>query len=223
MAKGPRKHARKKRQEPKLSEKDRREAVIRLMAGAQAHQRTSVYCLNNPDAKPPNIDWFFFGVVSLELILMSLEQSLRLLLFLHYDTIRADTAHAPHVLYGTMLNKSGGKAGIRSAIVSGANALARLQGIPTMDEKEIRSCLRKHDSSYTNFRHFQLDKHGGVNPSFEFKQRDVQILHCLALGLIALNMDEIKKQGLQVVSSMSVVPESEMTEELRALKESMLR
>ena len=192
------------------------------MAGAQAHQRTSVYCLNNPDAKPPNIDSFFFGVVSLELILMSLEQSLRLLLLLHYDTIRADAAHAPHVLYGAMLNKSGGKAGIRSAIVSGVNALARPHGIPTMDEKEIRSCLRKHDSSYTNFRHFQLDKHGGVNPKFEYKQRDVQILHCLALALISLNMDEVQNQGLQVVSSMSEIPESEMTEELRALKERMV-
>lgn len=222
MAKGPTKQARKKRQEPKLSKKDRREAVIRLMAGAQAHQRTSVYCLNNPDAKPPNIDSFFFSIVSLELILMSLEQSLRLLLLLHYDTLRADAAHAPHVLFGTMLNKSGGKAGIRSAIVAEANTIARLQGIPTMDEKEIRSCLRKHDSSYTNFRHFQLEKYGGVNPSFEFQHRDVQILHCLALGLIALNMDEIRRQGLQVVSSMSAVPESEMTEELRALKERML-
>ena len=56
-----------------LSEQDEKIAVARLMAGAQAHQRASVYCMDKPDAKPPNIDWFYFNVVSFELILMSVE------------------------------------------------------------------------------------------------------------------------------------------------------
>ena len=60
---------------PILSEQDERTAVARLMAGAQAHQRASVYCMDKPDAKPPNIDRFYFNVVSFELIPMSVEQS----------------------------------------------------------------------------------------------------------------------------------------------------
>ena len=156
------------------------------MAGAQAHQRASVYCMDKPDAKPPNIDWFYFNVVSFELILMSVEQSLRLLLLLHYGIIRADTGHVPHVLYKAILRESGGKSGIRRDIVATANALGRAQGLPATDEKEILACLRKHDSSYANFRHFQLNKQGGLNPDLGFKPREIQVVHCLALALIQL-------------------------------------
>ena len=206
----------------KLSEQDEKMAVARLMAGAQAHQRASVYCLDKPDAKPPNVDWFYFSVVSFELILMSVEQSLRLLLLLHYGIVRADTSHAPNVLYKTILRESGGKSGIRRDIVVTTNAVGRTSEVPAMDEKDILACLRKHDSSYANFRHFQLNKQGGLNPDFEFKPREVQVLHCLALGLIKLNMDKIARRKLQVFSSMTAVPESEMTADIKALKESML-
>ena len=204
-----------------LSEQDEKIAVARLMAGAQAHQRASVYCMDKPDAKPPNIDRFYFNVVSFELILMSVEQSLRLLLLLHYGIIRADTGHVPHVLYKAILRESGGKSGIRRDIVATANALGRAQGLPATDEKEILACLHKHDSSYANFRHFQLNKQGGLNPDLGLKPREIQVVHCLALALIQLNMDEITKRKLQVLS-MSAVPESEMTADIRVLKERML-
>lgn len=211
-----------KKTSTKLSEQDKKVAVARLLAGAQAHQRTSVYCMDNPDAKPPSIDWFFFNVVALELILMSVEQSLRLLLLLQYDIIRADTGHAPYVLYKAIRNKSGDRGGIRSDIVAMANAYGDTHGIQAMDEREILTVLRKHDSSYVNFRHFQLDRHGRLNPRFGFVNRELQVLHCLALGLIKLNMDLIAKRNFQVYSSMSAVLESEMTDELRELKDRML-
>ena len=209
-----------------LSEQDKKIAVAMLMAGAQAHRRASVYCVDKPDAKPPNIDWFYFNVVSFELILMSVEQSLRLLLLLHYGIIRDDTGHVPHVLYKAILRESRGKSGIRRDIVATANALGRAQELPATDEKEILekeilACLRKHNSSYANFRHFQLNKQGGLNPDLGFKPREKQVVHCLALALIRLNMDEITKRKLQVLS-MSAVPESEMTADIRALKERML-
>ena len=84
------------------------------------------------------------------------------------------------------------------------------------------SVLQKHRSSYTNFRCFQLNKQGWLNPDFEFKPREVQVLHCLALGLIKLNMDEIARRGYQVPPSMRVIPESDMTDELRAVRKSMV-
>ena len=46
-------------------------------------------------------------------------------------------------------------------------------------------------------------------------------MHCLALGLIHVNMDEMRRRNIGVIESMSVVPEAEMTSELRAIKESM--
>ena len=189
------------------------------MAAAQAHQRASSWCMDKPDAKPPNIDSFFFNAVSFELILLSVEQSLRLLLLLHYGIVRDDTNHNPYVLYGTVKNRSGGKQGIRDDVVTKMNTLGQAKAIETISEKEMTACLKKHDSSYSNFRYFQLDRHARLNRQWAFSARDVQILHCLALALIHLNMDEMAKRGIRVMTSMSRVPEAEMTEDLVALKE----
>ena len=194
-------------------------AASRMMAAAQAHQRASVWCMDKPDAKPPHIDYFFFGVVSFELALLSVEQSLRLLLLLHYSIVRDDTNHNAHVLYGTIQNKSGGKEGIRNDIISRMNMLGQARNIDTITEKELKACLKRHDSSYSNFRYFQLDHRARLNNQWEFTQRDVQILHCLALALITLNMEEMTKRGIGTLSSMNPVSESEMTEELKVLKD----
>ena len=196
-------------------------AATRYMAGAQAHQRASTWCLKNPDAKPPNIDGFFFPAVSFELILLSVEQSLRLALLLHFKLVRDDTNHTPHVLYQTMQAKSGGYEGVRSAIIEKSNEYGRTHGIPYLTEHEAVACLRKHRTSYTNIRYFQLSHQGKLNPGFGYSPRDAQIMHCLALGLIHVNMDEMRRRVIGVLASMSAVPESEMTDELRALKERM--
>ena len=194
-------------------------AAPRMMAAAQAHQRASGWCMDKPDARPPNIDFFIFNAVSFELILLSVEQSLRLLLLLYYGIVRDDTNHNPHVLYGTVRNRSGGKEGVRDKLVDKMNELGNTKNIKPIAEKELVACLRKHDSSYSNFRYFQLDRQAKLNASWEFSARDAQIIHCLALALINLNMDEMRKQGIPAMLSMSAVPESEMTEDLRALKE----
>ena len=166
----------------------------------------------------PCIDFLFFSVVSFELVLLSVEQSLRLLLLLHYSIVRDNTNHNPYVLYKDIRNKSGDKEGIRRDIINQMNLLGQTKGIDPISEKELVTCLRKHDSSYSSFRYFQLDHQGRLNKKWEFSQRDVQILHCLALALISLNMDEMGRRDIGVLQSISPVPESEMTEELKALK-----
>ena len=197
-------------------------AATRYMAGAQAHQRASAWCLDKPDAKPPNIDAFFFPTVSFELILLSVEQSLRLVLLLHYSIIRDDTNHTPHVLYVAIRNKSSGYEGVRNAIVERSNKYGGTQKIPEITEKEVVACLKKHNASYANFRYFQLSHQGKLNPSFGYSSRDVQIMHCLALALIHVNMDEVRRREIGLIESMSVVPEAKMTAELRAIKDDML-
>ena len=194
-------------------------AMRQMMYAAQAHQRASVYCSDNPNAKPPNIDCFYYLIVSFELVLLSVEQSLRLLLLLQFGMLRDDTNHNPRVLYGTVLRKSGGKTGIRQDVINKMNSLAQPEGITPFSEKELLACLNKHDSSYSNFRYFQLDPKARLNEKFEIASRDIQTFHCLALALIHLNADEIEKRGIGMANSLSPVPESEMTDELKALKE----
>ena len=205
-----------------LSPEETEKAVEQMMYGAQAHQRASVWCADKPDAKPPNIDYFYFPVVSFELILLSVEQSLRLLLLLHYSIVRSNTNHSPRVFFGIVQRESGDKTGIRQDIISKMNALGQPEGIASFSEKELLACLKKHDSSYSNFRYFQLDQQARLNPEFEISPRDVQVVHCLALALIHLNMDEIAKRGIGIGSSLRPVLESEMTEEIRAWKSSLL-
>ncbi len=192
-------------------------AATRMMAAAQAHQRASVYCLDKPDAKPPNIDWLFFSVVSFELILLSVEQSLRLLLSLHFGTAQDRVDHNLDVLYKIVRNKSRVKEGLRDSIICQMNALGKTEGVAAFSEKELLRCLNKHDSSYSNFRYFQLDRQGILNPKLEQSARDVQIMHCFALALIYINFQEMSKQGIQIIQSMSPVPQSEVTGELKEL------
>ena len=206
-----------------LSPEETNIAIRQMMYAAEAHQRTSVWCSKNPDAKPPSIDFLYHMLVSFELILLSIEQSLRLLLLLHYSIVRPDTNHYPRVLYKTVLSQSGCKdTGIRHDIINKMDTLGQAEGVPPFSEKELLACLTKHDSSYSNFRYFQLDSQARLNPEFEIAPRDVQVVHCLALALIHLNMDEIEKRGVGIGRSLSRVPESEMTDELKALKERLV-
>ena len=203
-----------------LTDQEMKVAADRMMASALAHGRASAWCRENPDAKLPSIDFFYFTVVSFELVLISLEQSLRLLLLLHYSIIRADTNHSPNVLYKGILNKSGSDEGNRVDIVDKANELGQNLGISSITEEELLACLRKHDSSYSNFRFFQLDHQGKLNPTLEVTPHDEQIVRCLASALIVLNMDEMRRQGIPM-GSLREVPESEMTEELQALRKQL--
>ena len=202
-----------------LSAEETVTAIKQMMYAAEAHQHAAVWCNNNPEAKLPNIDYFYFMVVSLELVLLSVEQSLRLLLLLHYSIVRSNTNHSPHVLYGAIRSESGGKIGMRQDIVDKMNALAQTEGIALFSEEELLACLKKHSSSYSNFRYFQLGPQARLNPKFEITTRDGQVVHYLARALILLNMEEIEKRGIGIGRSLVRIPESEMTQELKALKE----
>lgn len=208
---------RKKDNQTVLNPDEIKQAATRMMAAAQAHQRASVYCFDKPDAKPPNIDAFFFPTVSFELILLSVEQSLRLLLLLHDGAVLDRVDHNPAVLYKAVRRMSEGKEGLRDDIICQMNALGESVEIDDFSEGELRKCLNKHDSSYSNFRYFQLNRQGKLNLHWELSPRDVQIMHCLSLVLISMNMEKMSKQGMQVIQSMSLFPQSEMTEELKDL------
>lgn len=199
----------------KLTDEEVKAAAPRMMAGAQAHQRASVYCLENPKAKPPNIDSVFFQSVSFELILNSIEQSLRLLLLIHYSSLRPK--HNIYALYQKVLRESGGKDGIRNKIVNHVNFIRHSQGMGIIAEEDIRKCLKKHDSSYSSFRYFGLDDEARPTLKWEMKEYEVKLLHSFALALIAENVTEMKKRDIGIYQSMSLVPESEMTDDLREL------
>ena len=186
-----------------------------MMAAAEAHQRASNWCGNKPYAQPLNIDRFYFPLVSFELALLSVELSLRLVLLLQYSRVLDNTNHNPRVLYRAILSQSSGKSGIAQDILDQMNVVAQGNHLAPFSEKELRDCLRKHESSYLNLRYFQLDRQARLGNNWEIAGRDHQLLQCLALGLILLNHDEMEKRGIGVFQSLSPAPESAMTEELK--------
>ena len=210
--------SRKKKTSPVvLSPDEIKKAAEKMMDAALAHQRTSGYCLDNPDSKMPGNDAIYFPIVSFELILLSVEQSLRLLLLMHEEKVLDRVDHNLKVLYRAVRQKSGGKEDLHSNIICQMNALAKSNGIDVLSEKEVLECLKKHDSSYSDFRYFHLDKRAKVNSDWEMSARDVQIMHCLAHSLIKINIEKMNARGIGIAKKWRKVPRSKMTADETAI------
>ena len=204
---------RKKVNRAKPTEEEKKTAAARLMLAAKAHQLASTHCFERPATTPPAAKDFLFPLVSFELILLSVEQSLRLLLLLHYSIVR--DSHSPYVLYGTLKKKSGGKEGIRQDIIRDMNERGQPLGIDTISEKDLDACFSKHDSSYSDTRYFWLDHQAKIKNGGEILSREVHIFHLLAVVLVTLNEGEMERQGISL--RMSIEPGSEMGEEETAI------
>ena len=193
----------------RYSEEKIEAVATRLMATAQAHQRASCWCLDKPDAKPPNIDSLFFPAVSFELILFSVEQSLRLLLLLNFGAHRDNTNHSPHALYNDVCLKEPSGVGLKKDVINKMNELGKSKDINTITEDELLSCLKEHKTSYKDIRYFLMRRKGKPIENWSSSPRDVQILHCLGLALIHLNWDTMCQRGIRLLGSMQKVDDSE--------------
>ena len=202
-----------------LTSSELAEAAKRMMMGAQAHQRASDYCFDKQDAKLPNIDALYFMSVSFELILFSIENSLRLLMILHYSMLIP--THNIFQLFNEMKCRSSQGGALRSELFSLVNFLAASQRLTEVSEEEIHDCLKKHDSSYVSFRYFGLDKDARPSLKWEVKAYETKIMHCFALALIDVNLNKMKEQGINFSDTMRKIPMSEMTNEEKRLLERM--
>ncbi len=198
----------------RLTEEEIKVIAPRLMASAEAHQRASSWCLDKTDARPPNIDSLFFPAVSFEMILFSVEQSLRLLLLLHFGVNRHNTNHSPHALYNDICFKESSGVERKKDVTLKMNELGQSEGIDTITEDEILSCLKEHNTAYTDIRYFLMRRKGRPIEEWGFSPRDVQILHCFGLALIHLNWDTMNQRGILPLWSMRRVIESEEAEKI---------
>ena len=208
-------HATRRPSSSKLTPSEVNTAAEMMMMGALAHQRASVYCIDNPNAKPPNIDSLLFPAVAFELILLSVEQSLRLILLTKFETLRPK--HNVFKLYNEVIYGRNNKDDLKNEIFHRVNALAHSQNLGAIPENDIRECLRKHDSSYASFRYFGLDSNARSNVKWGMKSYEVQVLHCLARALLEVGRNELHKRGANFPGSVKKVPEPEMTDELKDL------
>ena len=192
-----------------------------MLASAQAHQEAARLLHDTAGAQSlSDPHTWVLSMVSFEQILLSVEQSMRLLLLLHFGSLHS--SHNPHALFRNIRNKSGGHSGPKEALLENTNKCRYAVGLPPVSEEDLAKVFKKHQSSYSDFRYFGVDEQADVSHRLGFNASDLQIMHLVALGIIATNIEEIKRRGFKIYATPSPVPEEEMTDELRALKAEML-
>ncbi|MXZ13023.1 MAG: hypothetical protein F4Y78_03285 [Candidatus Dadabacteria bacterium] len=205
-----------------------KDVVRLLMNAAQTHKRASVLCmgkarasrLTSPERFNVNvIDYFLLSAVSFELIFVSVEQSLRLLFLLLFRLFPKKPNHDLLNLYEELQYRSADEEGICRDIIQEINVFGQTKNIRPISEDELIACLKRHGSSYMDFKYFHVDIKGksNRNKSSVLSDRDLDIFFCFAAALICLNIEEMEKRGFGF-PFIWPVPESEMTERLKALK-----
>ena len=169
----------------KITDRNERKEVAWLtMMAAEAHRIASDSCFSAAGSSSDTHN-FFLRVVSFELLLVSVEQSLRLLLLLRFSIFPKNSGHNLFDLYQKLGEKDADNEWIIEGIIAVMNA--RKNVISPTSEEELAACLKEHSSSYSNTKYFQVDREGKLSKNFGYSTREREILHCFALVLIDMN------------------------------------
>ena len=190
-----------------------------MMMAAIAHHQTSIYCVDSPHAKTSSMDQYYFHIVAFELILLSIEHSLKLTLLLE-NSINPPT-HKVHTLYNKVIKCTSDRGKLQLKVVTGVNHYASSAALPFVEENSILECLKKHDSSYVNFRYFGVDKKARSVSDWEITAYEAKILYCLAATLLDINVDMLRKHGMGIPQSVRSAYEANTAENLRELMQLM--
>ena len=195
-----------------------------MMSAAQAHREASVVCIEDSHKHyPMTTRTYYLMLASFELLLLSVEQSMKLFVML-YCSHKPKPNHRIKDLLNYIIIKGGNSNRLFREILDSANKIGAPEKISPISEDEVKRTIGRHKSSYTDFRYFGLDTRFNVASLNKqtISGRDQQVMHCMALGLMAVNMQKIEEKGIKIRPLMGVarkVSESEMTDELRALRE----
>ena len=162
---------------------EKKNVAWRTMMAAEAHRIASDSCLSTSRSSSDTHN-FFLRVVSFELLLVSVEQSLRLLLLLRFSIFPKNPNHNLFDLYEKLGEKDADKEWIIKGIIAVMNARKNVS--PTSEE-ELAACLKEHCSSYSNTKYFQVNRQGKLSKNFGHSTREREILHYFALVLIDVN------------------------------------
>ena len=158
------------------------------MMAAEAHRVASDSCSSASSSYSDSESYnFFLRVVSFELILVSVEQSLRLLLLLRFSIFPKNPNHNLFDLYERLQDKGAGEEWIIEEIIRKINALVQTKNISPISEEELAACLKEHCFSYSNTKYFQVDRQGKLSGNFGYTKREREILYYFAVALIELN------------------------------------
>ena len=162
---------------------EKKDVAWRTMMAAEAHRIASDSCLSTSRSSSDTHN-FFLRVVSFELLLVSVEQSLRILLLLRFSIFPKNPNHNLFDLYEKLGEKDADKEWIIKGIIAVMNAR---KNVSSTSEEELAACLKEHCSSYSNTKYFQVNRQGKLSKNFGHSTREREILHYFALVLIDVN------------------------------------
>ena len=171
---------------------------LRLFGAAWAHVRSAVYCRSNPAAKSPSTDEEFFKRVSSELLLLSVEQSLKLILYL--KDVCFDIDHDLYQLYAKTASIQDAHDGnsLIGTVVRLMDEMGRARGYSGFTEEEVCNCLKVHRSLYKDLRYFGVDRKLRPIELRSVQCKDYQTIQWLSLSLIATNLLALRSHEIEV-------------------------
>ncbi len=169
------------------------------MYAARGHFHAAVCCYNSLEQNNEVTYRTCLSPVIAELILLSIEHSLKLSLFL--EDIDFEPDHDIYKMYKLVLSESENQLNLQSKIVDIANRYAEENKFPKIPKRrgnEIEACIKRNRSSYVNFRYFGVKKDFRSAPTLEIPSGDIHILYCFSRSLIKINEDLMEKHGISV-------------------------
>ena len=217
-----------KSKEKKKSIMEKRSAMEVFATAALSHRDASIILHNEfyklrPEATGALFPAFLM-IVSFEMIVLSIEQSLKLLLMLHFSSYQLKGGHNIYNLLMILDGKGRSKAvnaphrGLLRKLLVQANKILDHEGNtirPPITKSELKKVFKKHQNSYSDLRYLGV----GLDlkqKSWGIETRSEQIMHCMALALIEVNRAKMDESGMKPY-------QMKETEEIKSLNQWSLR
>lgn len=195
-----------------IDERRKRSSIESLATAALYHRDAAIHLFEKFNAQRPEVSGAFFPVfmevVAFELLLLSVEQSLKVLLLLHDPNYLPKENHDIHKLLIMVEEKSNTKkvnashrnlfkkllVKINKERIDYAKVHKISAGKP-ITKDELKDTFKAHADSYTNYRYFGVTKDLSQRP-INLENRMEAILHAAALILAKINLAKMEQEGL---------------------------
>ena len=195
-----------------IDERRKRSAIENLATAALYHRDAATHLFEKFNAQRPEVSGAFFPVfmevVAFELLLLSVEQSLKVLLLLHDPNYLPKENHDIHKLLIMVEEKSNTKkvnashrnlfkkllVKINKERIDYAKVHKISAGKP-ITKDELKDTFKAHADSYPNYRYFGVTKDLSLRP-INLENRMEAILYAAALILAKINRAKMLQEGL---------------------------
>ena len=186
-----------------------------LWLASHIHQQAAALCLNPAPVKP-GLTRSLLHFVAFELGLLSIEQGLKLSIYVSTGKMPPGERHNVSSLF----KKAKKETSVIPAAIAETNATLEELGIPTTTTSKVGEVLQQHKNSYTSFRYFGISPSGERREAVSMAISESQVVHCFAQSLNNVVEREIEMRNIAAPRPRQI-PESEITAEDREIFDRM--